>query len=72
LLFEKTEKAVLTDEARFMPKAEEKTDPKDPKGVSKIKQELPTWSNNIDRVLATMSRGFKERRGRMKIAYKML
>jgi hypothetical protein len=47
-------------------------DSKDPKGVSKVKQELPTWSNNIDRVLLSMSRCHKERRSRIKMIYKTL
>lgn len=71
-VYEKTEKTTLNDEARFLPKVVEKADPKDPKGVAKIQQELPTWSNNIDRVLLSMSRSLKDRKSRIKQIYKTL
>lgn len=71
-VYEKTEKTTLNDEGRFLPKVMEKVDPKDPKGVAKIQQELPSWSNNIDRVLLSMSRSLKDRKSRIKQIYKTL
>jgi hypothetical protein len=40
--------------------------------LAKVKQELPSWSNNIDRILLAMSRSSKERRNKVKQVYKLL
>ena len=48
---EKHAKNVLKNEGEFATKSEERPDPKDPKGGAKITVTLPTWNNNIDRVL---------------------
>lgn len=39
---------------------------------SKVKKETPIWSNNVDRVLLSLSKQQKERQGRIKKIFKVL
>ena len=70
--FQKSEKFLINNQSTFLPPTEERIDPKDPKGQSKIKVQMPSWCNNVDRVLLSMSRIQKDKRSRIKNMYKTL